>query len=81
MCQAEGKSAVEGLTQVFNVAQRAGCALTPCQAETLPPDPTADGIGDVGANCRILQSHFDKILPFFKESALAPIASELMEPY
>lgn len=46
----------------------------------LPPDPTGDGIGDVGTNCRILQLCFDKSL-FFKESALALIASELMEPY
>lgn len=81
MCWAEGKSAVKGLMQVFNITQRSGCALTPGHAEMLPPDPTGDGIGDVVTNCRILQLCFDKSLLFFKESALALIASELMEPY
>ena len=81
MCWAEEKSAVKGLTQAFNITQRGGRALTPCQAEMLPLDPTGDGIGDVGTNCRILQLCFDKSLPFFEESALALIASELMEPY
>lgn len=71
MCWAEGKSAVKGLTEVFNITQRGGCAFTPCLAEMLPPDPTGDGIGDVGTNCPILQLCFDKSLPFLKEGALA----------
>lgn len=74
-----GKSAGKGLRQTFGIAQSGGCALTPCQAEVPPPDPTGDGMGDVGTNCPVLQLGFDKSLLFFKESAGALIASELME--